>query len=107
MVQPTDRVIAKILARVIRKLFTDANIPPIEGALVLAAYTQQEIGDNKSLAKAVVELLRESSQELRAEGDGGASSIISSPVAAPWNEDAGSGDFGYGDDNWRKSGIDF
>lgn len=89
MVQPTDRIIAKILLKVIRSIFRDADIPALETALILSIHTQKEAKNNKEIIKAVADILLETMEEDGAEALGTASSNVG-PVAPPWNEDAGS-----------------
>lgn len=91
MVQSTDRVIAKTLARVLRTLVRKIDLPLVEAALLLSSITADITAGNKKLDRAIIVLLREVSAELNAEADGVASSTIN---PQPWEEDAGSGD-GY------------
>lgn len=76
MLQATDRVVAKIAFSVIRNIFRDTKISTMDGALLLASYTSKVVKGNKELMMAVAELLRETSEEERAEMEGRANSII-------------------------------
>lgn len=79
MLQPTDRVIAKVLLRVIKKLTTDRGGSPLEAAFVLSAYTQNIVGNNPPVIKAIGALLREATEEDRAESEGRAYSTMGTP----------------------------
>lgn len=91
MVQPTDRVIAKTLAKIIGVNGTlSGNKNKV--LLQLVGSLNIVVGDNLELRNATMDIILEASQELKAEVEGRASSITASPVALPWYENAGSGE---------------
>lgn len=95
MLHPTDRVLAKVMARALRDLVKKIDISDMEAALLLSNITVAIVGGNKPLQLAVIKLLEETTLDILAEQRGLASSNVGSPVAAPWNEDAGSGDISF------------
>lgn len=88
MVQPTDRVIAKTFAKIIKVLFKEAGIDPVEGGAVLAVITVVAAKGNVALMAAISRILRETAEEEVAEAAGLASSNVG--VQAPWEEYDGS-----------------
>lgn len=91
MLHPTDRVLAKVMARALRGLVKKIDVTDIEAAVLLQDITKKIVGDNKPLENAIIKLLYETTFDILAEQRGLASSNVGSPAAAPWNEDAGSG----------------
>lgn len=90
MLHPTHTVVAKTVLRVLRNIIRDAKLSPLEGALVLSKYTVDASNGNSALILEISRLIRETAEEDQAEFEGRASPNVG-PVAAPWNEDAGSG----------------
>lgn len=106
MLIPTDRVIAKTLAKVIGVYGVLTGLPKDLNTKLLVASLKSIAKDNVELHANTLSIIMEAVQELKAEADGLASSTVSSPVPQPWEEDAGSGDTYYdGYDNGRIEGF--
>lgn len=83
MVQPTDRVLAKLSIRVLGFFAALSGISPAHAAETLTIAANVAVGDNDELAEAYSALLKEVRDELQAEVTGMAvSNVDSNPNTA-------------------------
>lgn len=93
MLQPTDRVIAKTLAKMLGVYSSLTGISKVPSAQLMLIALKFVVGENAELRMETMKVVKEASEELNAERQGLASSINHGPaVPQPWEEDAGSGD---------------
>lgn len=90
MLQPTDRVIAKTLAKTLGMFGVMTGVPNLEAANLVNALIRHVVGHNQEVLDATMTVIKEAVEELKAEADGLASPNVAA-TAQPWPEDAGSG----------------